>query len=300
MLIALGFVLVMMRQASKPEIYESLIGALTPHDGGGTVIKTGSNVTSDAADTPLGDTAIDDAITAKVVDGTVWRSADFEALYLFLDEANSNLDSAGPMVGVLPLLQQPEVFRNKRVRARGRIARSQRIEAQDNDFGITEYWQLWMRPSSGADRPIVVIVQTVPDDVAAVGADATDSFGPNVTVTGRYLKRLAYRSSSGADSAPVIVGRLVAAPNAINDDRQQVESGLGSNLRTLLMVIGLSSIFGIALASLAMWRTSVAAKRTRQIRSARSGSPDSILKSIQQLSGTDLSIQNLQDKETSE
>ena len=72
------------------------------------------------------------------------------------------------------------------------------MEASENVYGIESYWQLWLRPSDGADRPMVVIVPDVDDAVAAVGqGDETE--GPPVIVAGRFLKRLAYTSAMGAD-----------------------------------------------------------------------------------------------------
>lgn len=280
MLIALGFVLVMMRQASKPEIYQSFFGALTPQNDAEPAVLTESTA---AATDPSSE--IDLAITAKVADGTVWRAGDFDALFLFLNDANNDLGTRAPLVEVLPLLQQPDVFRNQRITAGGTVARSQRIDASPNDFSIKEYWQLWIRPTDGADRPIVAIVQTVPKEVATVGPEANHLSGPNVLVAGRYLKRLAYQSSAGADLAPVIVGKLLETPAVIDDPRTSSLPAPASQLSTLLMVIGLAAMIGIGLAGLAMWRTAVAAKRTRQIRGLRS-------------SPVARSIQNLFDQET--
>jgi len=266
LLIALGLILVMMRQASKPAIYEIFFGATTP--------QTAVESTWPASDTDSIDPAaqidvvqIDPDIMASVVDGAVWRSGDFDALYWYLNEARNRSATSGPIVGVVPLLQQPDVFLNRPVRSRGRVVRCERIEAEANDYGITEYWQLWIRPSVGADRPMVVIVEKVPDEVAVVGSDTIDENGPTLLVAGRFLKRLAYRSSVGADLAPVIVGTLITPSTDTNDSRNQSVGGRYDRQLRLWMLIGLSTIIGLLLAALAMWRTSVTANRTRQIRS---------------------------------
>jgi hypothetical protein len=277
LVIALGLVLIIMQQASKPEIYESFFGALSVENDLGT-----ANGLTDIAARVGSDQAaeIDQAITARVADGTVWRSGDFEALYLFLKDSENIDDSTGPMVGVLPLLQQPDIFRNQIIRSRGRVARSERIVASANVQGITEYWQLWVRPADGTDRPLVVITQSVPAEVAAVGEQVIDQNGPDVVIVGRFLKRLAYRSSRGADLAPVIVGKLITTP-ARSTDATTLATGESDSSRSRIWIsIGLARIFGVSLAALAMWRTSVTANRIRQIRSSRHKDSDSFLQSL--------------------
>ena len=174
------------------------------------------------------------------------------------------------------------------VRSVGRVARSQRIDAAQNEFGIAEYWQLWIRPAAGADRPLIAIVPTVPGDVAAVGPAASDANGPTVIVVGRFLKRLAYQSGIGADLAPVVVGKLVAASPVPRGDAATVadaDSQIGKP--ALWLLVALSTIGGLSLAGLAMWRTSATAKRTRQLRRSRNQSPDAFLLSLGQTASED-------------
>jgi len=285
LLIGLGLILVMMRQASKPEIYETFFGAIGPQANAANKSPSDGPKVSDIGPQAAGETQIDPKIIASVADGTVWRSGDFEALYWCLNDARTVSVTLGPVVGVVPLLQQPDIYLNRSVRSRGRVVRCERIEAKANDYGITEYWQLWIRPSAGADRPMVVIVEKVPDQVAAIESDGIDENGPTLLVAGRFLKRLAYRSSVGADLAPVIVGKLVTPWADATDSRDQAvgarfvgqryDSQQHDNQPRLWLLIGLSTIIGMSLAALAMWRTSVTANRTRQLRS-RAGAPISI------------------------
>ncbi len=282
MLVALALVLVMMRQGSKPEIYESFFGALTLQNDLSNSDPAQKDLTdSGTAAVSNGIDQIDPEVIASVVDGTVWRSGDFEALYWFLILAAESAETSGPTVAVLPLLQQPEVFRNKVVRVHGRVARSERIEAPSNRHGITGYWQLWVRPSEGVDRPFVVIARSVPVEVAAVGSETTDRNGPSVVVAGRFLKRLAYQSSQGADLAPVIVGKLinVSPPSSsVSSDSQGQTNSIG-HLQFWLL-IGAALLAGVSLAAIAMWRTSVMAARTRQIRSSVHKASDPFLQSL--------------------
>jgi hypothetical protein len=224
--------------------------------------------------------ALDDAAASRVVDGSVWRSGDYDALYRYLDQADS-LSGAGVVAtGVLPLLQQPDVFRNQLVRAHGGVARAERIEATENAYGITEYWQLWLRPSDGADRPLVAIVPVVSSTVAEVGADATIQEGPQVTIVGRFLKRFAYTSAMGADLAPVVVGRIASVPvtESTISKRIDADDSVEGNLGFTMTV---ACLIGFALAAAAMWRTSAMTKRARELRVAHRKGPDDFLRGLE-------------------
>ena len=73
--------------------------------------------------------ALDKAAAEKVVDGSVWRADDFDALYRYLDQSKDFSPHGVSATGVLPLLQQPDVFRNQLVRIHGSVARIERIQA---------------------------------------------------------------------------------------------------------------------------------------------------------------------------
>jgi hypothetical protein len=224
--------------------------------------------------------ALDAAANARVVDGSVWRSGDFDSLYRFLDQAQRLPRSGVAAVGVLPLLQQPEVFRNQWVRFHGSVARTERIEAPDNPFGFTHYWQLWLRPADGVNRPLVAIVPSVPETVAAVGPQATTTTGPEITVVGRYLKRLAYQSAIGADLAPVVVGQITSAPISERQREQLEQTSPPAPSAGLGWPILLACLLGIGFAVFVMWHTAASAKRSRQLRQSHVAEPDDFLQQL--------------------
>ena len=224
--------------------------------------------------------ALDDAANARVVDGSVWRAGDFDSLYRFLDQAEALPSKGVTATGVIPLLQQPDVFRNQWVRINGGVARAERIEAEENPFGINHYWQLWLRPSDGADRPMVAIVSSVPESIAAVGSEATTLEGPEIVVVGRYLKRLAYQSGIGADLAPVVVGKITSAPIGEMELASRNENARTAESLPMWLPILLACLLGVVSAAVVMWRTSVAAKRARRLRMAHRAEPDSFLQDL--------------------
>ncbi len=211
--------------------------------------------------------ALDETAAGNVVDGAVWRSGDFQTFYRYLDQAARMPSENVATTGALPLLQQPDVYRTRLVRVGGSVARAERIKAQENAFGVTEYWQLWLRPSDGVERPLVAIVPEVPELVAQVGSQAALREGPQITMVGRFLKRLAYRSEVGADLAPVVVGRLLTVPMTEAEMAASVGSAQGqSDSRRLMATMVVAALLGLSVAALAMWRTAVTAKRSRQLR----------------------------------
>jgi hypothetical protein len=213
--------------------------------------------------------ALDEAASSRVVDGSVWRPGDFDSLYRFLDQSDQYPRSGVTQTSVLPLLQQPDVFRDQWVSIRGSVARVERIEAKENPYAISHYWQLWLRPQDGADRPMLAIVRDVPESVAQVGADANTLEGPEVVVVGRFLKRLAYTSGVGADLAPVVIGKIIASPivtataSNLFPETASTPHGWG---RILPIVVACA--IGLLAAAVIMRQTAVSARRGRELRAA--------------------------------
>jgi hypothetical protein len=213
--------------------------------------------------------AIDEQASSRVVDGSVWRSGDFDSLYRFLDQSDQQPRSGVTRTSVIPLLQQPEVFRNQWVSIHGRVARVERIEAQDNPYAITHYWQLWLRPNDGADRPMVAIVRDLPESIAAISATASKLEGPEIVVAGQFLKRLAYTSGLGADLAPVVVGRIIASPFDPSESISGRQAELPSLGWATILPIAIACVLGLLAAIVVMWQTSVSARRGRELRAAQ-------------------------------
>lgn len=221
--------------------------------------------------------ALDDFSAADVVDG-IWGSGDFDAFYRYLDQSPYLSPQNVAATGVVPLLQQPDVYRSRVVKAGGRVARAEKMSAEENAFGITEYWKLWLRPNDGADRPLLAIVADVPPEIAAVGSGTTNSDGPPVAIVGRFLKGLAYQSEMGADLAPVVVGRLLTAPQVVTT-ATKVEPGTSGTTR-LFWTLLLAGLLGVAIAGITMWRTTLAGNRVRELRTKNRRDPDDFLEGL--------------------
>ncbi len=216
-----------------------------------------------------------DLALGRVVDGSVWRSGDLDAFYGAMVQRDLIAGIEHVRTGVLPMLQQPEVYRGKGVAVVGKVVRGEQLDATANAMGIAKYWQLWLRPSDGSERPIVAVVAELPPELAAKLTPENDaeliplSKASQVQIDGVYLKRLAYRSSDGAELAPVVVGFVaamsgLAATNAVGPtNAESVESMDGSSL----LMLALTAVLGFAIAAVVMIRTQRENARLRLIRS---------------------------------
>ena len=226
------------------------------------------------------DAALKDALWRRafddVEDGRVWQANDRNALDALLihfgrvNEASLRSGLHHGRVNTLPLLQQPEVYRGRRVSVAGRPARVQtqarvaRAGDEDDDGGSDDmnYAEIWLRPSDGADRPILAIVPSLSGE-AARALQAFDANSPPLVIDGVYLKRLAFESGIGADLAPVVVGRLRLA----SAESQRFSDAAGVQRRVsasqwLVALVG-TALVGIGLAA---WLFHRGVRRDRAIR----------------------------------
>ena len=237
-----------------------------------------------------GDAALKKALWQRafgsVVDGRVWQAGDRDALDALLtffgqrgaeDLSKENLDKRTLFfgrVGTLPLLQQPDVYRGRSISVAGKPARVQTrvrevFETADASHGPSAgrsppvgYTEIWLRPSDGADRPILAIVPTLgPEADRALKAFNTNS--PPLVIDGVYLKRLAFESGIGADLAPVVVGnlRLASANSPAASEAAEVQRRVSAS-QLLVTLVG-TGLLGIGLAA---WLFHRGVRRDRAIR----------------------------------
>ena len=259
-------------------------------------------------------------LLADVADGSVWRGSDFPAFYYLLaaaaERAGRPQDPSPPvpLVGVLPLLQQPDIYRGQGVRVRGRVARATRRQAAENGHGLKHYWELWLRPHDGSDRPLLAIVPDVDRDAGGestfvidprrLASRASLSDGPWVSVDGWFLKRLAYRSAAGVELTPVVIGQLsvtdplsVADPLAAmpgrdgrgRDDLKTPPASASAWERNATMLVGVlgAILIGLGLGWLAIWRSSADAARVRRLRAGELARSARWIESIDSSSAAD-------------
>ncbi|MFG0255601.1 MAG: hypothetical protein ACF787_10985 [Rhodopirellula sp. JB053] len=261
---------------------------------------------------------IQDKLIRLAKDGTVWRAADGAGLYSTLGMHQTNgvrfqallHQRAAPVVaGVLPLLQQPDVYRGKSLVAQGEVVRIEKISSPANlnhrckEFGITSYWNLWLMPEDASRRPWMVVVSDLPTPLQslthlhAVNQTPTSETDPSasqsdpnkvvfpvssprpvVEVAGEYLKRLSYQSASGAELTPVIVGHIRSYRTngnpTVSAAISAVEPSNAEVMQTddevpLVWIVVGSAVIGVLFSVWVFWRTSVLNRQLRQRRDRR-------------------------------
>ncbi|PAY16151.1 hypothetical protein CKO51_28025 [Rhodopirellula sp. SM50] len=224
--------------------------------------------------------ALETAAYRRVNDGTFWTSTDSDAFYLGLARSDQLAADQGVTTGTLPLLQQPEVYRGQTVRLVGRLQLAQKKTAQPNRVAVESYWKLWIIPADGGIRPTILMTRQLPAAIAdSLTSDgswdrASNPANPDgqIAAVGRFIKRLPYRSSIGADLAPVVIGRLVAAKGvATTSDGlapRNADGGPDADADHVAWITGIliAVLAGIALAGWLMYRSALDAKRTRNLR----------------------------------
>lgn len=226
--------------------------------------------------------ALDQSALGRVTDGTFWSGTDSDAFYLQLAQADELTADGAATTGTLPLLQQPDVYRGQRVRIVGTLQLAERLDAKPNRVGIKNYWKLWIIPADGGIRPTILMTPQLPQSLAGSLTDdgkwdkTANPGNPTgqFAAVGRFIKRLPYRSSVGADLAPVVIGRVIAtlgdsvgatAPVSMQTDTpKQAASSDHGRMRSWGMLLAVFT--GIALAGGLMYRTSIDAKRSRLMR----------------------------------
>ena len=141
---------------------------------------------------------------------------------------------------------------------------------------MDEFQQAWIQPESGVERPIVFISPVVIPLVVIppVAKEQASLLNAEVRVRGVYLKRLAYRSSIGADLAPVLVGTIArSGPVRATSDIANHRFGAQNNAASMTMAgisvtvwLAIALLVGIGIAALIMTSSRRSAKRLQSIR----------------------------------
>ena len=228
--------------------------------------------------------ALDSAALRRVKDGTVWTGADSDAFYLQLSQAGTLPGDQGDIVGTVQLMHQSATYQGQPIRLEGGIGRARRIPAKRNGLGIENYWEIWMLPSDGGNRPLMLLTPELPASLAS-GLDADGSWDRSQSLhnpdglfaaTGRLIKRIPYQSAAGPQMAAAVIGRVTATM----DDSQKTASessandaDKGNKPPLLLMIAGCIAL-GISVAAFLMYRAGNEHKRSRKLR--RNSSSESL------------------------
>lgn len=227
---------------------------------------------------PFLQSALDRWAIARVDPAAVWKGVDSLGFYRLLeDDPERWSEDAASRTSVISLIQQPDVYLRRRVVLLASVARVVRRPAAKNPFGVQQYWEVWLRPRDGSERPFVMFTREVSTAIAAIGADSALSDGPQVWVDGIFLKRIAYQSSLGRELAPAIVGTLHEP--AVSSDQPDVVT---SSPTEGWLLVALSAMIGLSAAALIFFQSGKAIARSRALRQKTHPPAPSFLASLDQ------------------
>ncbi|MEM6470799.1 MAG: hypothetical protein AAF802_14665 [Planctomycetota bacterium] len=218
----------------------------------------------------------------RLSDATVWVGGDSDAFNLSLLLSDSVHVEQSTRSGVLPLLDQPRVYLGKVISVAGTVQLAEKVRAPENRVGISDYWRVWMIPDDGGKRPFQLICSRLPAAIEAGLSkkgkwdsrnrqkESINSRSPiatgRIVFVGRFLKRLSYRSSIGADLAPVLVGRLDTYETEFTGSTEAPSVEAGSRTWPTTFGIFLAILAGIAIAGVIMLRSKSHERRSRRLR----------------------------------
>lgn len=207
--------------------------------------------------------ALDRWVIARVDPAAVWKGVDTLGFYRLLeDDPQRRPDDAASRTSVTSLIQQPDVYLRRRVILPASVARAIRHTAANNPFGVEQYWEVWLRPRDGSERPLVAFTRDVSQALAAIPSDSALTEGPQVWVDGVFLKRIAYQSSLGRELAPAIVGSLhePATSNILQAAAPPASPSQG------WWLVAISALLGCLAAALIFFQSGKTLARSRALR----------------------------------
>jgi hypothetical protein len=102
------------------------------------------------------------------------------------------------------LFRQPGEYRGQLVTVLGTIRAAHRVELPKNQYGIQEYYQVWLYPIDNRFQPIVVYCLGLPK-----AFPTGDTIAEQGELTGFFLKRWAYSAKNDIYAAPTLLAKTL-------------------------------------------------------------------------------------------
>jgi hypothetical protein len=146
---------------------------------------------------------------AAVKDNALFTAAEHEAWFLLWDEARRFSPAelaaqANTELTYAQMVNQPDVYRARPVRVRGRVLRESVKRAPKNSLGISQYHQLVLAPAGGGDWPMMIYCLELP-----AGFPRGDGLKVDLAVVGLFFKNWSYPYDGGIGLAPVLIAKTI-------------------------------------------------------------------------------------------
>jgi hypothetical protein len=111
--------------------------------------------------------------------------------------------SVGP-TSYAQLFRQPKQYRGRLVTVSGLVRAAHRFELPKNEYGLKEYYQIWLYPFDSRATPIVVYCLELPK-----GFPRGKDFAEEAEITGFFFKRWAYFAGDVIRVAPTLLAKTL-------------------------------------------------------------------------------------------
>lgn len=153
---------------------------------------------------------VEESRLGSIRDNAPLRRAEWDVWLHLFDVLKKNNEEALRQASVgrvsfVQLFEQSAEYRGELVSTSGTVRRAHQTTAPKNDYGITEYYQVWLQPADRLRDPITVWCLDLPE-----GFPTGMEIAEEAEITGFYFKLLAYKA--GDDSilrAPMLLARTV-------------------------------------------------------------------------------------------
>ncbi len=119
------------------------------------------------------------------------------------DEPTLREASSG-RVSFVQLFDQPAEYRGELVTTQGTIRRAHSTKTPKNEYGLTDYYQLWLSPADHPTDPMVIWCLHLPE-----GFPTGMEVAEEAEVTGFFFKLWAYKAGDGIRRAPMLLARTL-------------------------------------------------------------------------------------------
>jgi hypothetical protein len=113
----------------------------------------------------------DSAINSRDHDMTAW----FRIIEKLRTSPPFHRNAELPLVSFAQLFDQPDLYRGQPVMIEGRVRAGYIVDAPANDFGVKQYYVLWVKPHDGSQRLVAVYSLRVPTGFPSLKTTANDS-----------------------------------------------------------------------------------------------------------------------------
>lgn len=177
---------------------------------------------------------MDRRLVEMLEDGAPWSKLETTAFWRMLQRTRNHASESTALISTLQLESESDVFKGRRVRFRGSVRRVDFVQREQPGFGIQHYWIGWLRGDDGSAQPVAVYsLDPKFEQLASLIEPEANSY-PDIEVSARVGKRLAYASTSGVQIAPCLFADRTAT---IREKAVQPVSPSSSLWRELAMAL---------------------------------------------------------------